>query len=72
MGYIPQVTAGIWLGNDDNQPTKGTSGIAAEMWRKFMLEVVQDMPVEAFPPRPKLTGREILLTAEPVKTKSKY
>ncbi|MDJ0573768.1 MAG: penicillin-binding protein 1A [Xenococcaceae cyanobacterium MO_234.B1] len=72
IGYIPQVTAGIWLGNDDNQPTRGSSGVAAEMWRKFMLEVVQDIPVEAFPPRPPLTGREVMIAAEPIKIKPKY
>ena len=72
VGYIPQVATGIWLGNDDNQPTKGTSGVAAEMWRKFMLQVAQDIPVESFPPRPRLTGREAAIAAEPVKTKRKY
>ena len=72
IGYIPQVTAGVWLGNDDNKPTKGTSGVAAEIWRKFMLEVVKDMPVEGFPPRPRLTGRKAVIAVEPVKPKRKY
>lgn len=72
IGYIPQVAAGIWLGNDDNKPTNSTSGVAAEMWRKFMLQVVKDIPVENFPPRPKLTGREVTVTAEPFKPKKKY
>lgn len=72
VGYIPQISAGVWLGNDDNQPTTGTSGIAAEMWRKFMLKVVQDLPIENFPPRPPLTGRETIITAEPIKPKRSY
>ncbi len=72
IGYIPQVTTGIWLGNDDNKPTKGTSGVAAEMWRKFMIEAVKDIPVEAFPARPRITGREAAIAVEPVKTKRKY
>ncbi|MDJ0680546.1 MAG: PBP1A family penicillin-binding protein [Xenococcaceae cyanobacterium MO_167.B52] len=72
IGYIPQVTAGVWLGNDDNKPTKGTSGAAAQMWRKFMLEVVKGMPVEGFPARPKLTGRKPAIALEPVKPKRKY
>lgn len=72
IGYIPQVVAGIWLGNDDNKPTNGTSGIAAEMWRKFMLQIIKDMPVEAFPPRPKLIGREVTVAVEPFKPKRKY
>ncbi len=72
VGYIPQVAAGIWLGNDDNQPTNSTSGVAAEMWRKFMLQIIKDIPIEAFPPRPPLTGREVTVSAEPFKPKSKY
>ncbi len=72
VGYVPQVSAGVWLGNDDNTPTKGTSGVAAELWRKFMLEVVKELPVENFPPRPSLTGRDALIKAEAVKPKRSY
>ena len=72
VGYIPQVTAGIWLGNDDNTPTNSTSGVAAEMWRKFMLQILEDVPIEAFPSRPKLKGREVTVTLEPFKPKRKY
>lgn len=71
IGYIPQLTAGIWLGNDDNQPTHGSSAIAAEIWRKFMLEVVKDLPIENFPPRPTSTSKATI-KAEPVKPKSSY
>ena len=72
IGYIPQVSAGVWLGNDDNKPTKGTSGVAAELWRKFMLEVVKDLPLENLPPRPSLTGRDALIKAEAVKPKRSF
>lgn len=72
VGYIPQAAAGIWLGNDDNQPTKGSSGVAAEMWRHFMLQVIKGMPIKAFPPRPNLTGREKTIALEPFKTKKTY
>ena len=72
VGYIPQLSTGIWLGNDDNKPTKSSSGVAAELWRKFMLKVIEDLPVEDFPPRPSLTGREALITADAVKPKKSY
>lgn len=72
VGYIPQVSAGVWLGNDNNKPTKGTSGVAAEMWRKYMLEVVKEMPVESFPARPPLTGRQETVKAEALKPKRSY
>lgn len=72
IGYIPQISAGVWLGNDDNKPTKGTSGVAAELWRRFMLQAVKDLPVENFPPRPSLSGRKDLIKAERVKPKRSY
>ena len=72
VGYIPQVAAGVWLGNDDNKPTNSNSAVAAEMWRKFMLQAVKGMPVESFPPRPRLTGREVTVTKEPFRPKRKY
>ena len=38
IGYIPDrnVVTGIWLGNDDNSPTKGSSTQAAALWKKYM------------------------------------
>jgi len=38
IGYIPQqqLATGIWLGNDDNKPTRGSSGVAAQMWGSYM------------------------------------
>ncbi|MBE9167645.1 PBP1A family penicillin-binding protein [Pleurocapsales cyanobacterium LEGE 06147] len=72
IGYIPQVAAGVWLGNDNNQPTQGTSGTAAELWRKFMLQVVRDLPVEAFPERPSLTNRQPVIEAEALEPKRSY
>jgi penicillin-binding protein 1A len=72
IGYIPQVVAGVWLGNDNNQPTQGTSGTAAELWRKFMLQVVRDLPVEAFPERPSLTNRQPIIEAEAIEPKRSY
>lgn len=31
---------GIWLGNDDNRPTEGTSALAAELWGQYTLSIV--------------------------------
>ena len=38
MGYVPgqNVVTGIWLGNDDNSPTRGSSRQAAVLWRDYM------------------------------------
>jgi penicillin-binding protein 1A len=72
IGYLPQVAAGVWLGNDNNQPTQGTSGTAAELWRKFMLQIVPDLPVEDFRERPSLNNRQPLIEAEAIKPKRSY
>ncbi|TAE56407.1 MAG: penicillin-binding protein 1A [Nostocales cyanobacterium] len=67
IGYIPQVVAGVWLGNDDNRPTWGSSTSAAYAWREFMKEAVKEMPVEKFPSLPKLSDRKGTIKAEPIK-----
>lgn len=67
VGYIPQLVAGVWLGNDDNSPTWGVSGTAALTWRTFMSKVIADIPSEDFPELPQLEGREPTLEVQPVK-----
>ena len=69
IGYIPQVVTGVWLGNDDNYPTWGTSGTAAYNWRDFMNQAVKGMPVEKFPKLPELEGRKGSIKAKPVQPK---
>ena len=65
IGYIPQMVTGVWLGNDDNKPTWGTSETAAYNWRQFMKEVVEDIPAEDFPDLPELEGRKGSIKAKP-------
>jgi penicillin-binding protein 1A len=37
VGYVPQgLVTGIWLGNDDNTPTYGSSAQAAQLWGDYM------------------------------------
>ncbi len=67
IGYIPQVVTGVWLGNDNNRPTYGSSGSAAYTWHEFMEVAVEGMPVEKFPERPKLEGRKGSIKAQPIK-----
>jgi len=69
VGYIPQLVTGVWLGNDDNKPTKSNSGIAAYTWNQFMEEAVEGMPVEKFPKRPSLGDWKGTIKAQPVKPK---
>lgn len=67
VGYIPQLVAGVWMGNDDNTPTRGASSTAATIWRDFMAKLTDDIPVEQFPSLPRVGGREPTLTLSPVK-----
>jgi penicillin-binding protein 1A len=43
VGYVPSqfMVTGIWLGNDDNAPTDGGSGMAALLWRNYMSQIVR-------------------------------
>lgn len=72
VGYIPQLVAGVWLGNDDNYPTAGSSSTAAFAWQDFMEAVVPDLPVQKFPELPELQGRKGSIKAEPVKPNNMY
>lgn len=69
IGYIPQMVTGVWLGNDDNDPTWGSSSTAASTWHQFMEEAVAGMPIEKFPERPGLEGRIGSIKAQPIKPK---
>ncbi|MBD1927482.1 transglycosylase domain-containing protein [Trichocoleus sp. FACHB-90] len=43
IGYVPSrdLVTGVWLGNDDNSPTRGSSGQAAQAWANYMRQVVR-------------------------------
>ncbi|MBD2184405.1 PBP1A family penicillin-binding protein [Planktothrix sp. FACHB-1375] len=67
IGYIPQAVTGVWLGNDDNSPTVGSSSTAAMTWHNFMVKAVDGMPVEKFAERPqKLEGRKATIAIQPI------
>ncbi|MDV2998737.1 MAG: Biosynthetic peptidoglycan transglycosylase [Chroococcopsis gigantea SAG 12.99] len=42
IGFIPgrHLVTGVWLGNDDNKPTGGTSGEAAKLWGNYMRQAL--------------------------------
>ena len=42
VGYIPGgLVTGVWLGNDNNSPTSGSSGEAAQLWGNYMSKSVR-------------------------------
>ncbi len=61
IGYTPQIVAGVWVGNTDNTPMKGLSGVssAAPIWRNFMIQAHQGLPVEQFQRPPDVIQLEV-------------
>ncbi len=51
VGYTANLTAGVWVGNDSNAPTKRASGanVPAMVWSKFMNEAHAGVPVAQLP-----------------------
>jgi len=67
VGFIPQMVTGIWLGNDNNRPTRGASSTAALIWRNFMADATDGLPVEQFPQPNLRRNRKGSIQAERVK-----
>jgi membrane peptidoglycan carboxypeptidase len=36
IGFTPDYIAGVWVGNDDNTPSRSTSHLAAELWGRIV------------------------------------
>jgi penicillin-binding protein 1A len=51
IGYTGHLVAGVWLGNDDNSPTRKTTGggMPTAIWSRFMRAAHQGVPVAALP-----------------------
>ncbi|MBM3564225.1 MAG: PBP1A family penicillin-binding protein [Alphaproteobacteria bacterium] len=51
VGYTGRLIAGVWLGNDDNSPTKKASGggLPVEIWSRFMSVALKGQPVAGLP-----------------------
>ncbi len=51
IGYTATLVTGVWLGNDDNSPTRKATGggLPVEIWTRFMRVAHQGVPVAALP-----------------------
>ena len=51
IGYTSRLVAGIWLGNDDNSPTKRAvgGGVPVEIWSRFMRAALAGTAPTALP-----------------------
>ncbi|OGZ84330.1 MAG: hypothetical protein A2599_02145 [Candidatus Staskawiczbacteria bacterium RIFOXYD1_FULL_39_28] len=66
MGYAPSIAVGVWVGNNNNVPTRDEGiGLAAPIWHKIMEKVLLSQPAENFnPPEPITTGRNPALLGQ--------
>jgi penicillin-binding protein 1A len=51
VGYTSNLVAGVWLGNDDNSPTKKVSGgnLPVDIWSRFMREAQKNAVPQPLP-----------------------
>ncbi|MCB8945667.1 MAG: transglycosylase domain-containing protein [Ardenticatenaceae bacterium] len=51
VGYTPDLVVGVWVGNANNQPMLGVTGVsgAAPIWHYFMRTVLNGTPDKPFP-----------------------
>jgi penicillin-binding protein 1A len=51
IGYTGTLTTAVWLGNDDNSPTKRATGgsLPARIWKEVMVADHQGLPVAGLP-----------------------
>ena len=51
IGYTANLVTGVWLGNDDNSPTRKATGggLPVEVWTRFMRTAHQGVAVAALP-----------------------
>lgn len=54
VGYTPYLVTGVWMGNDDNTPTKKVTGgsLPALVWRDIMQQAHRGMPELPLPGQP--------------------
>ena len=61
IGYTPQLTVGVWVGNADNEPMTGgsSSRTAGLIWRNVMLAAHEGLDAEPFEQPPGIHRAEI-------------
>ena len=67
IGYTANLVTGVWLGNDDNSPTKKATGggLPVEVWTRFMRSAHQGVPVAGLP-NSQMTGPSLAQIASQI------
>ena len=62
VGYVPQLSVAVWIGNDDFRRTLGKGitggGYAAPIWKQFMTTALKNEPIQYFPAASNFTKPE--------------
>ncbi len=63
IGYTPDLVTGVWVGNADNTPMLGVSGVsgAGPIWHDVMLMVHHNLPPRAFSQPPGLVRATVCI-----------
>jgi 1A family penicillin-binding protein len=66
IGYTPNFSLGLWVGNNDNTPMKKKIAgfIAAPLWNSFFKEVFKNLPKESFKKPVKIEVEKPVLKGE--------
>jgi len=61
VGYTPDITIGVWVGNSDNTPMQEVAGVngAGTIWRAIMDDFQQGRPIQQFQRPPGITTTTI-------------
>lgn len=61
IGYTPEILAGVWVGNADNQPMVEVDGVtgAGHIWRDFMERAHEGRPIHTFIRPPSIIEMEV-------------
>jgi penicillin-binding protein 1A len=72
IGYTANLVTGVWLGNDDNSPTKKATGggLPVEVWTRFMRTAHQGVPVASLPNSQYSADRLADISADAVSARS--
>jgi membrane peptidoglycan carboxypeptidase len=61
VGFTPQLSVAVWVGNNDNEEMKDVTGLsgAAPIWHDVMLYYLKDKPVEEWQEPPGLVRAQV-------------
>ncbi len=63
MGFTPQVTVGVWVGNTDNESMRNVTGLsgAAPIWNAVMRKAVENEPARWYERPPGIIDRAVCI-----------